>query len=162
MRAARSAPVREDPMLASLRRTICQPDGLELRLHRLDRNALIQHPAGILCRPDPLDSPALGRNQTGQQLQVPEEELASSAVFRAFLSESLDTLGGDLVLIIDPLEAIPTDLVQALLTSLRAAYMDQQDMEYQVTVVVSGAFSLATLTVGESRPSADCPAGIHS
>jgi hypothetical protein len=45
----------------------------------------------------------------------------------------------DLVLIIDPLEALPTDLVQALLTSLRAAYMDQQDQEYQLTVVVSGA-----------------------
>ena len=92
------------------------------------------------------------REQTGQQLPVPEDELASSAVFRAFLSESLETLAGDLVLIIDPLEGIPTDLVQALLTSLRAAYMDQQDMEYQVTVVASGALSLATLAVGESSP----------
>jgi hypothetical protein len=90
--------------------------------------------------------------QTGQNLPPPEEELASSAVFRAFLSESLESLSSDLVLIIDPLEAIPTDLVQALLTSLRAAYMDQQDMEYQLTVVASGALSLATLAVGESSP----------
>ncbi|MEJ2301787.1 MAG: hypothetical protein P8Y14_09705, partial [Anaerolineales bacterium] len=55
-------------------------------------------------------------------------------------------------MIIDPLEALPTDLVQALLTSLRAAYMDQQTREHQVTVVVSGALSLATLAVGESSP----------
>ena len=90
--------------------------------------------------------------QTGQQFPVPGEEHASSAVFRAFLSESLESLAHDLVLIIDPLEAIPTDLVQALLTSLRAAYMDQQNMEYQLTVVASGALSLATLAVGESSP----------
>jgi len=90
--------------------------------------------------------------QTGQQLPIPGEEHASSAVFRAFLSESLESLAHDLVLIIDPLEAIPTDLVQALLTSLRAAYMDQQNLEYQLTVVASGALSLATLAVGESSP----------
>jgi Stage II sporulation protein E (SpoIIE) len=89
---------------------------------------------------------------SGHNIPVPEEHEASSAVFRAFLLDSLETLGHDLVLLIDPLEALPTDLVQALLTSLRAAYMDQQMMETQVAVVVSGALSLATLTVGESSP----------
>ncbi len=89
---------------------------------------------------------------TGQALSVPDEKVASSAVFRAFLAESLEAVGGDLILLIDPLEALPTDLVQALLTSLRAAYMDQQTLDQQVTVVVSGALSLATLTVGESSP----------
>ena len=89
---------------------------------------------------------------TGQALPVPEESEASSAVFRGFLLDSLDLIGRDVVLIIDPLEALPTDLVQALLTSLRAAYMDQQNGGHQVIVVISGALSLATLTVGESSP----------
>jgi serine phosphatase RsbU (regulator of sigma subunit) len=89
---------------------------------------------------------------TGQALPLPEEDVASSAVFRAFLFDCLEIVQRDLVLIIDPLEALPTDLVQALLTSLRAAYMDQQTHDYQVTVVVSGALSLATVAVGESSP----------
>ena len=91
-------------------------------------------------------------NKTGVDLSIFEEENATSAVFRGFLADCLETTDRDLVFIIDPLEALPTDLVQALLTSLRAAYMDQQDQERQVTVVVSGALSLATLTVGESSP----------
>jgi hypothetical protein len=89
---------------------------------------------------------------TGGEFTLPDEEIAGSAVFRAFLSDCLETIDGDLVLLIDPLEALPTDLVQALLTSLRAAYMDQQTLDHQVTVVVSGALSLATLAVGESSP----------
>jgi serine phosphatase RsbU (regulator of sigma subunit)/type II secretory pathway predicted ATPase ExeA len=89
---------------------------------------------------------------SGHNFPVPDEHEASSAVFRAFLLDSLEVLGFDVVLLIDPLEALPTDLVQALLTSLRAAYMDQQTMENQIAVVVSGALSLATLTVGESSP----------
>ncbi len=89
---------------------------------------------------------------TGFEMPLPDEKMASSAVFRAFLSDCLMATGRDLVLLIDPLEALPTDLVQALLTSLRAAYMDQQTLDHQVTVVVSGALSLATLTVGESSP----------
>ena len=89
---------------------------------------------------------------SGRTLPLPDEHLASSAVYRAFLSESLETLGRDLVLLIDPLEALPTVLVQALLTSLRAAYMDQQMLDNRMTVVVSGALSLATLAVGESSP----------
>jgi len=89
---------------------------------------------------------------TGSEMPLPDEKMASSAVFRAFLSDCLMATGSDLVLLIDPLEALPTDLVQALLTSLRAAYMDQQTLDHQVTVVVSGALSLATLAVGESSP----------
>lgn len=89
---------------------------------------------------------------TGVTLPVPAEGAASSAVFRAFLSESLEAIQRDVVIIFDPLDALPTDLVQALLTSLRASYMDQQMMENQVTVIVSGALSLATLAVGESSP----------
>ncbi|HEX9616575.1 MAG TPA: PP2C family protein-serine/threonine phosphatase [Anaerolineales bacterium] len=89
---------------------------------------------------------------TGREVPVSADPVASSAVFRAFLSECLEITGRDLVLIFDPLEALPTDLVQALLTSLRAAYMDQQPLDHQVTVVVSGALSLATVAVGESSP----------
>ncbi len=89
---------------------------------------------------------------TGLDLQTSEVSTASSAMFRGFLADTVTALEGDLVLIIEHLEAIPTDLVQALLTSLRAAFMDQQTQEHRVMVVVSGALSLATLTVGESSP----------
>jgi serine phosphatase RsbU (regulator of sigma subunit) len=89
---------------------------------------------------------------TGLEVPAPADLPASSAVFRAFLSDCLEFTGRDLVLIFDPLEALPTDLVQALLTSLRAAYMDQQTLDHQVTVIVSGALSLATVAVGESSP----------
>ncbi|MEA3439126.1 MAG: SpoIIE family protein phosphatase [Chloroflexota bacterium] len=90
--------------------------------------------------------------QTGIEIEIPEEVYTSSAVFRGFLTDLIKGSGRDIVLIIEHLETIPTDLVQALLTSLRAAYMDQQVMEKHTTVVVSGALSLATLTVGESSP----------
>ena len=89
---------------------------------------------------------------TGVDLLAPEAGQSSSAVFRGFLSDAVTQLGQDLVLIIEHLEAVPADLVQALLTSLRAAYMDQQLQDNRVMVVVSGALSLATLTVGESSP----------
>lgn len=92
------------------------------------------------------------RTVSGFQLPTPSPVTASSAVFRGFLTESVAQIRRDLVLIIEHLEDVPTDLVQALLTSLRAAYMDQQTQEYRVTVVISGALSLATLTVGESSP----------
>jgi hypothetical protein len=88
----------------------------------------------------------------GLEVPVPESSLASSAVFRGFLDDAVAALRQDLVLIIEHLEAVPIDLVQALLTSLRAAFMDQQTHEYGVMVVVSGALSLAALTVGESSP----------
>ncbi|MFN2244362.1 MAG: hypothetical protein ACK2U2_18870, partial [Anaerolineae bacterium] len=88
----------------------------------------------------------------GLEVPVPDASLASSAVFRGFLEDAVGALRQDLVLIIEHLEAVPTDLVQALLTSLRAAFMDQQTQEHGVMVVVSGALSLAALTVGESSP----------
>ncbi len=97
-------------------------------------------------------SAQLIHQQTGQSLPQPEPFLASSAVLRGFLTESLEALQHDLVLIVDSLDAIPTDLAQALLTSLRAAYMDQQTIDFNLIVVISGALSLATLTVGESSP----------
>jgi serine phosphatase RsbU (regulator of sigma subunit) len=89
---------------------------------------------------------------TGVSLDQPDDAEITSPVFRSFLVESAQALGKDVVLIIEHLEALPTDLVQALLTSLRAAYMDQQNLTQRIIVVVSGALSLATLTVGESSP----------
>jgi serine phosphatase RsbU (regulator of sigma subunit) len=77
---------------------------------------------------------------------------ASSAAFRGFLTDAVLELGYDLVLILDHLEAVPNDLVQALLTSLRAAYMEQQTLDHRLMVVASGALSLATVTVGASSP----------
>jgi type II secretory pathway predicted ATPase ExeA len=90
--------------------------------------------------------------QAGWAVEMPDPAVASSAVFRGFLADLVLRLQRDLVLVLEHLEALPTDLVQALLTSLRAAYMDQQDLDYRAVVVVSGALSLATLTVGESSP----------
>ena len=97
---------------------------------------------------------AAGRfhDRTGMQIEVPEESVISSAVFRGLICELIEVCHRNVVLIIEHLEAVPVDLVQALLTSLRAAYMDQQGMDSRATVVVSGALSLATLTVGESSP----------
>jgi type II secretory pathway predicted ATPase ExeA len=92
------------------------------------------------------------RERTDLDLPLSATSPASSAVFRGFLADCVAQLGRDLVLIIEHLEALPTDLVQALLTSLRASFMDQQTQEHRVMVVVSGALSLATLTVGESSP----------
>jgi serine phosphatase RsbU (regulator of sigma subunit) len=76
----------------------------------------------------------------------------SSVAFRGFLSDVVTGLGQDLILIIEHLEAVPSDLAEALLTSLRAAYMEQQTLDHRSIVIVSGALSLATLTVGESSP----------
>ena len=92
------------------------------------------------------------QQQTGLELPPPRVLRANSVIFRGHLADSLEVIKRDLVLIIDNLDAIPTDLIQALLTSLRAAYMDQQDRPFQVIVIVSGALSLANLTVGESSP----------
>jgi serine phosphatase RsbU (regulator of sigma subunit) len=92
------------------------------------------------------------QEQTNRPAFTPVEGPASSSVFRSFLTEGVLKLGRDLVLIIEHLETVPTDLAQALLTSLRAAYMDQQTQEYRLVVILSGALSLATLTVGESSP----------
>lgn len=89
---------------------------------------------------------------TRHRLPIPTVDVTSSAVFRGFLTDSVARLERDLVLMIDHLEALPNDLLQALLTSLRAAYMDQQSHQHRLVAVVSGALSLAMLTVGESSP----------
>lgn len=48
----------------------------------------------------------------GLELVTPEVTLASSAVFRGFLADAVSHLECDLVLIIEHLEAVPTDLVR--------------------------------------------------
>jgi GAF domain-containing protein len=78
--------------------------------------------------------------------------VASSATFRNFLIDGVAPLKRNLVLMIDHLEGVPSDLVQALLTSLRAAYMEQQPDGHRLVAVVCGALSLATLAVGETSP----------
>lgn len=98
-----------------------------------------------------LTAQAVARD-AGMELAVVGEEFVSGAAFRAFLAEAVAALGCDLMLVLDHLEAPPTDLVQALLTSLRAAYMDQLSGDHRVIAIVSGALGLASLTVGESSP----------
>jgi PAS domain S-box-containing protein len=84
-------------------------------------------------------------------LVIPAEEL-DSAAFRHFLSQCVEQLGNNLVVIFDHLEGLPTDLNIALLRSLRALHMEQQDGELRFIAIVSGALSLAALTVGETSP----------
>jgi len=88
----------------------------------------------------------------GRKWPIPATDVISSVAFRGFLRHGVARHERDLVLMIDHLEAVPNDLVQALLTSLRAAYMDQQLDEHRLVAVVCGALSLATITVGESSP----------
>jgi len=90
--------------------------------------------------------------QTGHRVPIPAVDALSGVGFRGFLESALTLIERDLVLMIDHLEGVPNDLLQALLISLRAAYMDQQSNEHRLVAVVSGALSLATLTVGESSP----------
>jgi type II secretory pathway predicted ATPase ExeA len=77
---------------------------------------------------------------------------ATSADYRSFLVGAVAQLDEDLVLLLDHLESLPTDLAQALLTSLRAAYMEQTTLNCRLLVVASGALSFAGLTLGESSP----------
>jgi GAF domain-containing protein/energy-coupling factor transporter ATP-binding protein EcfA2 len=88
---------------------------------------------------------------TKRPIPVPDEELTSAA-FRDFLSQSVEHLGSNLTVIFDHLEGLPTDLNRALLTSLRALHMEQQDRDVRFIAIVSGALSLAALTVGETSP----------
>ena len=90
--------------------------------------------------------------QTGLILDAPELTVISGAAFRGFLADVVAEMQHDVVLLIDQLEALPTDLVQALLTSLRAAYMEQHTNEHRLMVVASGALSLTALAMGESSP----------
>jgi len=83
---------------------------------------------------------------------VTARDLESGAVFRSYLTAVAAEIRHDLVIIIDHLEGVPNDLVQALLTSLRAVYMEQHGNPYQIISVVCGALSLATLAVGETSP----------
>ena len=85
-------------------------------------------------------------------LPISPTDVTSGSLFRNFLHDAAAWVKRDLVLIIDHLEAIPTDLLRALLTSLRATYMDWQLAEYHLKVIVASSLSLATHTVGESSP----------
>jgi GAF domain-containing protein len=74
--------------------------------------------------------------------------------FRAFVEVTIAALGRDLVLMLDDLEQVPSDLLSVLLSSLRAMYMEQERAGpgRRLVVVVAGALSLAGLTVRETSP----------
>ena len=91
----------------------------------------------------------------GHMFDGPVPEVESGAQFRLLAKAYAQQLGLNLVVIVDNLHSVPTDLVQALLTSLRAAYMDQSLDGPLVVPIVCGAFSLAALTVGQSSPFAN-------
>lgn len=89
---------------------------------------------------------------TRLRLEPPRLAASTSADYRSLLVGAVAQLDDDLVLLLDHLESLPTDLAQALMTSLRAAYMEQSTMNCRLLVVASGALSFAGLTVGESSP----------
>ncbi len=91
----------------------------------------------------------------GHALSEPVAEIESGAQFRLLTKACAQELGQNLVIIADNLHSVPNDLIQALLTSLRAAYMDQELDSPLVVPIVCGAFSLAALTVGQSSPFAN-------
>lgn len=76
----------------------------------------------------------------------------TSADFRAFIQNVLAQSKANIVLVLDHLEALPRDIAHALLTALRAQFMEQQSQSYQLIVIVSGASSLAIQTTGETSP----------
>ena len=118
----------------------------ELLGHQVVTPSSVLHPrSGRPPRPDEAVRPAFGAGS----------EVTSGAQFRECLKDCALQLKRTLIVIVDHLHSIPTDLVQALLTSLRAAYMDQESGGPQVVPVVCGALSLAALTVGQTSPFAN-------
>jgi len=91
----------------------------------------------------------------GHEPTAPVAAIARGDEFRELLKGYAEQLKCNLVFIVDHLHGIPNDLVQALLTSLRAAYMDQHASGPLVVPIVCGALSLAALTVGQSSPFAN-------
>jgi GAF domain-containing protein len=94
-----------------------------------------------------------GQLSTLELLPVPlDVHLSPGLGFGAFLTEQVSSLDCDLVLLIDHLEAIPNDLVRALLRSLRVVHQGQTIDGTRLMVAVAGAFSLGTLTLGPTSP----------
>ena len=94
-------------------------------------------------------------DRLGHALSDPIAAVESGAQFRLLTKHCARQSGRNLVIIADNLHSVPNDLIQALLTSLRAAYMDQEFDGPLVVPIVCGAFSLAALTVGQSSPFAN-------
>lgn len=97
-------------------------------------------------------------DQIFSQVQAYSDQLLPNVVvpgglkFRLFLQNVLFALDRDLVLMIDHLEAAPSDLLSTLLTTLRSLKMEARDEGRQVIAVVAGALNLATITIGEASP----------
>jgi GAF domain-containing protein len=68
------------------------------------------------------------------------------------VAEAVALLQSDLVLMLDHLETIPSDLSRSLLVVLRAVYQQQIAAPSRLIVIVSGALSLAALAVGRNSP----------
>ena len=76
----------------------------------------------------------------------------SAVELRRWLEQVERQLNRDLVLLLDHLEAVPSDLAQNLLELLRAVYEEQQSQSQHLIVVLAGAITLARLTSGTSSP----------
>lgn len=89
---------------------------------------------------------------TGQQVPIRRLKIVKGSDFRNFLRGSVSVLSQDIILLIGHIEAIPNDLIQALLKSLRVIYTEQQSDSYHLLVSLSGALSFADFAVGETSP----------
>ncbi|MFO7632633.1 MAG: hypothetical protein R6W76_08850, partial [Caldilinea sp.] len=73
--------------------------------------------------------------------------------FQRFLDRCTVRQHSDLVLMIDHLQALPHDLIQQLLNSLRAAFMERNpEHRHFLDVVVAGGMALADLSLGLTSP----------
>ena len=104
---------------------------------------------------DFFSSIALAATQAVGDITMPEspQTVTSGRSLRRFLESYLPDLGRDLILFIDHLEFVPTNLANLLLKSLRAAYTERDSWaEHHLGVVIAGSLSLARLTIGETSP----------
>lgn len=81
------------------------------------------------------------------------DTLAQARDFQHFLEQCRERQRGHLVLMIDHLQALPHDLIQQLLNTLRAAYMERKaERRNSLDVVVTGGMALADLSLGLTSP----------
>jgi serine phosphatase RsbU (regulator of sigma subunit) len=90
--------------------------------------------------------------ELGSSIRRPDE-VPDARAFQNYLARCLAALDRHLVLLIDHLQALPPDLVHALLLALRSAYMEQDfGAPRQLVAVVSGGMNLVGLSTGSTSP----------
>ncbi len=92
------------------------------------------------------------RQFVGPDADIAPPSTSHSTFLREVIDQSIDRMQRDLLLIIDHLEKVSEDLLRELMRTLRASYTERQRKEHRLIIVVSGALSLAQLTLGPTSP----------